>query len=82
MRDIKNGAVYLRMRNKLRPLREAEPENIAVRRLEHFSIEMADTKLVSILKKGKHKTRKRKGVSFDGTCHVQQACVLMALESP
>ena len=82
VRDIKTGAVYLRARNKLRPLKEAEPNNIAVWRLEYFSIEMADTKLVSILKKGKHKTRKRKGVSFDGTCHVQQAHVLMALESP
>ena len=82
VRDIKNGAVYLRARNKLRPLKEADPGNIAVRRLEHFSIEMAETKLVGILKEGKHKTRKRKGLSFDGTCHVQQARVLMALESP
>ena len=82
VRDIKTGAVYLRARNKLRPLKEAEPGNIAVRRLEYFSIEMTETKLTGILKDGNNKERKKKGVSFDGTCHIQQARVLMALESP
>ena len=50
VRDIQTGAVYLRTRNKLRPLKEAEPNNIAVRRLEHFSIEMEDQELIGILK--------------------------------
>ena len=63
-------------------MKEAEPGNIAVRRLEHFSIEMTETKLIGILKEGNNKEKKEKGVSFDGTCHVQQARVLMALESP
>ena len=82
VRDIKTGAVYLRARNKLRPLKEVEPENIAVRRLESFSIEMTKEKLTGILKERKKKEGKEKGVSFDGTCHIQQARVLMALESP
>ena len=45
VQEIGTDNRYLRARNKLRPLRELEPNNIAVRRLEHFSIEMEVTVL-------------------------------------
>ena len=63
-------------------MKEAEPGNIAVRRLENFSIEMTEVRLKGLLKDEKTRWRGRKGVSFNSTCHIQQARVLMALESP
>ena len=82
IREISTGNLFLRVRNRLRPLKEAEPSNIAVRRLEHFTIEMTQVKLHGIMKHGNTKGGRRKGVSFDGTCHVHQARLLMTLESP
>ena len=61
------GNIFLRARNKLRPLKDAEPGNIAVRRLEHFTMEMNQVKLCGIMKKENTRRGRRKGVSFDGT---------------
>ena len=80
IQEIGTDNRYLRARNKLRPLRELEPNNIAIRRLECFSIKMEVTVLQGILKKDGKKKQKRNrkiGVSFDGTCHVNPARVLV-----
>ena len=78
VREIGTDNMFLRARNKLCPLKEADPDNIAVRRLEHFSIEVEAVSLPSILiKEGARKMKRRRGVSFDGTCHVNHTCLLV-----
>ena len=66
----------------MRPLKHTEPGSIAVKRLEHFTIEMTQVRLCSIMKREDTRAGRKKGVSFDGTCHVHHAQLLIAWESP
>ena len=81
MREIGTNNMFLRARNKLRPLKEANPGNILVSRLEYFSIEMKMVRLPGILKREGTKRKRRNGVSFDGTCHVNHARLLVGTKN-
>ena len=68
----------------MRLLKEVEPNNIAVRRLKCYNIEMEMTNLPGILKReGKDRKKKQisKGVSFDGTCHINHARLLTGMRA-
>ena len=51
MNDFSSGAVFLQNRNKLRPLKEFDPDNMAVRILDSFKFVIELVVLVGILKK-------------------------------
>ena len=77
IREIDTGSMFLQNRNKLRPLREIDPENIAIRRLEGFTFKMKEVNIPGILVKPKTKRKKKYGVTFDSTCHMEYTCLLV-----
>lgn len=79
IREIVTGALYLRNWNKMRPLKEAEPDSMAVSRLDSCTFVMEPLVLASILKKegGSSRMKKNYSILFNGTFYVARARLLV-----
>ena len=83
--ELQTGRVFCRARNKLKPLSEVEPDSVAMMKLEEFTFRMEEVNIPEILIKPgqgqRRKDRRKLGVSFDGTAHVERTRLPMRFAS-